>query len=267
VIAFAEPETKLVPSYAGRIQKLTDTISASRLGAWQQCRLKFWFRYVEELPKPKAPALLLGSAIHSVLQEWNLWRWEEKATDLNRLEELFRSLWAEAVEEGGDPEVANLGWSMLDTYIRQSAIPFDEKPEAVEVKIESDLTKHGLPNLVGVLDLVRPGGRIVDFKTTSRTPDPRTAAHMYQVQTTCYALLYRENTGEPEGEIELHHLVKTKKPSVVVVPVKPVEQVQIDRLFRLIDSYAEGLQREDIIPSPGFQCASCEFFAECQRWS
>lgn len=267
MIAFAEPKPshRIQPNHEARIQKLTETISASRLGAWQQCRLKFWFRYVLELPKPKALPLILGSVVHSALQEWNRWRWEEKATDLNLLEELFRSEWKEMGGEG--EEIADLGWLMVDTYIRQSTIPIDEKPEAVEVRVESDLAKHGLPTLVGVLDLVRPGGRIVDFKTTSRTPSALIAPHMYQVQTTCYALLYRESTGETEGEIELHHLVKTKKPTVVIVPVDPVSPTQINRLYRLIDSYVEGLQREDIIPSPGFQCASCEFFAECQHWS
>ena len=52
-----------------------------------------------------------------------------------------------------------------------------EKPEAVEVSVETDLSKHGLPCLVGVIDLVRSGGRIVDFKLVGKTPDPERVAH------------------------------------------------------------------------------------------
>ena len=39
------------------------------------------------------------------------------------------------------------------------------------------------------------------------------------------------------------------------------------KLFKMMESYIEGLGREDFIPSPGFQCMGCEFFNECRRWS
>jgi len=38
------------------------------------------------------------------------------------------------------------------------------------------------------------------------------------------------------------------------------------RLFRMMESYVEGLAREDFVPSPGFHCAGCEFFNECRQW-
>ena len=55
-------------------------------------------------------------------------------------------------------------------------------PEAVEVPMEADLSKHGLPTLIGVLDLVRAGGRIVDFKTSGKTPSPEDATHQNEIQ-------------------------------------------------------------------------------------
>jgi len=38
------------------------------------------------------------------------------------------------------------------------------------------------------------------------------------------------------------------------------------RLFRMIESYVDGLAREDFVPSPGFSCAGCELFNECRTW-
>jgi hypothetical protein len=38
--------------------------------------------------------------------------------------------------------------------------------------------------LVGVIDLVRAGGRIVDFKLTGKTPDPEMVTHMHGTQLT-----------------------------------------------------------------------------------
>jgi hypothetical protein len=42
---------------ANTIATLQRTVSASRLNTWLQCRLKFYFRYVQQLSKPKTPSL------------------------------------------------------------------------------------------------------------------------------------------------------------------------------------------------------------------
>ena len=74
-------------------------------------------------------------------------------------------------EESEEPAKQS-AWAVLESYFRDTPIPPDEKPEGVEVTVEADLASHGLPKLIGVLDLVRAGGRIVDFKTAARSPDP-----------------------------------------------------------------------------------------------
>ena len=68
---------------------------------------------------------------------------------------------------------------------------------------------------------MREGGRIVDFKTTARSPDSDLAAHLNEIQLSCYAVLYREATGHHESGMELHHLVKTKQPKLVITTLKP----------------------------------------------
>jgi CRISPR/Cas system-associated exonuclease Cas4 (RecB family) len=119
---------------------------------------------------------------------------------------------------------------------------------------------------VGVIDLVRAGSRIVDFKTSARKPDVELLAHTAETQTTSYGLLYREATGAKENGIEIHHLIETKQPKIVVNELGPVTEAQIARLFRVIEAYLKGVAREDFVPSPGVQCAACEFFNECRAW-
>jgi hypothetical protein len=46
-------------------------LSASRLKCWQSCRRQFYYRYVERLVVPTAPALFIGRQIHEVLRQWN----------------------------------------------------------------------------------------------------------------------------------------------------------------------------------------------------
>jgi CRISPR/Cas system-associated exonuclease Cas4 (RecB family) len=263
-----------VPTGGGprSIDDLIATVSASRLSTWQQCRLKFMFRYVLGLKKPKSPALHVGSTVHSVLRYWNLARWKGEHPTLKQLHDVYSTQWCEHQQQepvewqGDQDEEKKTGWRLLETVFRESPIPADERPEAVEVSVEADLAGHGLPKLVGILDLVRAGGRIVDFKSSAKTPDPAQVAHLLDTQTTAYSILYRESNGRAETAIELHHLVKTKSPKLVVTVLDPATDAQVTRLFRVIGSYVSGLERKDFVPSPGLQCAACEFFAACRAW-
>ena len=252
------------------IETLQKTVSASRLNCWLGCRLKFYFRYVEQISKPKTPSLHVGSVVHLILQAWNMARWRKQAFELEKFKKLFEEGWKDQATkinwEGEEDDQRKTAWSVLEMYFTQTPIKANEMPEAVEVPMESDLSRYGLPTLIGVLDLVRAGGRIVDFKSTGKTPDPEDAAHQNETQLSCYSVLYREATGHRESGRELHHLVKTKTPKLVITELPPMTDTQQVRLFRMMESYVEGLAREDFVPSPGFHCAGCEFFNECRRW-
>jgi CRISPR/Cas system-associated exonuclease Cas4 (RecB family) len=252
------------------ISQLQQTVSASRLSCWLSCRLKFYFRYVLRLSKSPTAALHVGSVVHTVLQQWNLDRWRRQPFETKRMKELFDKRWPEQGKinwEGEEENDKKQAWSLLETYFIETPIKSDEKPQAVEVAVEADLGKYGLPQLIGIIDLVRAGGRIVDFKTCGQTPNPEKAAHQHEVQTSAYAVLYRDCTEKKEQGIELHHLVKLKQPKLVVTPLPPMTSQKETRLFKLMESYVSGLDREDFVPSPGLQCMACEYFNECRRHS
>ena len=251
------------------IQSLQKSVSASRLSCWLQCRLKFFFRYVQQISKPKTASLHFGSVVHLVLQSWNMARWKKQSLELERFRAAFDLGWQDQsnVNWGGEEaDQKNSAWAVLETYFQQTPIKPNEMPEAVEVPMETDLGVHGLPVLRGVLDLVRAGGRIVDFKTAAKTPDPEDAEHLNELQLSCYSVLYREATGHSESARELHHLIKTKQPKIIITELGPMTANQESRLFRIMESYVEGLEREDFVPSPGLGCLACEFFNECRRW-
>jgi len=182
---------------------------------------------------------------------------------------LFDTRWADQQRidwESEEDSHKKNSWLLLETYFIETPIKSGERPEAVEVAVECDLSKYGLPQLIGIIDLVRAGGRIVDFKTSAQTPNPENAAHQHEIQTSAYAVLYRDCTGQKERGIELHHLVKLKTPKVVFTNLDPMTEQQRVRLFRMMESYMEGLAREDFIPSPGMHCFGCEFFGNCRQW-
>lgn len=262
-----------VASKPRSIEELRATVSASRLNTWLACRLKFYFSYVLGLTKSRTAALYVGHTVHGVLKLWNRARWWRQVLTADDLKERFDTLWQSDQKEqpvrwdkGEEPGEQKTAWSLLDLYFRESPIPANEMPQAVEVSVEADLTKHGLPKLIGILDLVRAGGRIVDYKTVGQTPKDEKAVHTNEVQLSGYAVLYRANTGKTEGGRDLHQLVKTKTPKLIITQQGPMTDSQQTRLFRQMESYAEGLARQDFVPSPGMQCCMCSFQNECRRW-
>lgn len=249
-------------------------VSASKLNTWLSCRLRYYFKYIQRLKAPKTGALYVGSTVHSILKHWNRARWRKETITTEGLQKKYDEVWAseqktESVKWLPDEEAdeRKQGWSLLETYFKQSPIPENERPEGVEVKVEADLTKNGLPKLIGIIDLVRSGSRIVDFKTVGQTPKDEKAAHQNEVQMSTYSVLYRESTGQNETGRELHQLVKLKQPKLIVTQLGPMTQQQETRLFKQLESFVVGLEREDFIPSPGLHCAACPYFTECRQWS
>lgn len=256
------------------LQKLQQTVSASRLTCFLQCRLKFFFRYVLAIPKTKTAALHVGNTVHAALKAWHKARWLGNPLSLKQLHEEFIKAWEHPetehkllpVQWEGDEEANRLtGWRLCEVYLRESKITLEDKPSAVEVSVEADLNQQGLPRLIGIIDLVQHA-RIIDYKTTASTPNSDKVVHTHEVQTSIYALLYRHNTGQQEQGIELHHLVKLKNPKLCITSMAPMTEQQQTRLFRLLESYLKGITRQDFIPSPGIACHSCEYFNECRNW-
>jgi len=224
-----------------------------------------------EMVKPATAALFVGKAVHAALQQWSTARWRGQPHDAESLKAGFLMNWITGQEDapvawdaGEEDEQQEKAWSLVDMYLRDTPIPSEEKPEAVEVRVEADLAKHGLPSLVGIIDLVRPGGWIVDFKTSAATPNAEHVIHRNETQLTAYGILYEEATGKKEAGFQLHHLVKTKVPKLVVNEAPATTENQKTKFFRLIESFVDGVEREDYVPSPGLQCAACEFFNACR---
>lgn len=260
------------PPAKDRVTELQQTVSASRLGLWHSCRLKFFFRYILQLRKAPTPSMHAGSTVHNVLQAWNLGRWRRESFVTARFKDLFDTQWKALQAEspihwdGEEEAERSSAWRALEQYLAETPIKADEKPEAVEVAVSADLSRHGLPTLVGYIDLVRAGGSIVDFKLVGKTPDPELVVHTTEVQLTSYSILYRDATGRTESGRELHHLVRTKQPKVIITSLPPATEQQRTRFFRQMESYQTGVARQDFVPSPGFACAGCDYFNECRHW-
>jgi RecB family exonuclease len=264
LIALAQPETTS--------EDLTSTVSASRLNTFHGCRLRYNWTYIDKLAAPSTPSLHIGKSVHEILRRFNVDRWKGEICSTDELREAFLEYWsgeqkANPVEWGDDEDAKReQAWKLALTYLENNPVPVNEAIEGVEVRLETELP--GRPTkLIGVLDLIRSGGRIVDYKTASITPRNETAIrHAHSLQLTAYSLLYADGTGSEPSAMEIHTIVKLKSPRVVTTLLPAPNQRQKDRFFRAVDSWAEGVSSGDWVASPGLQCGSCPHFARCTEY-
>ncbi|MCX8493998.1 MAG: PD-(D/E)XK nuclease family protein [Chthoniobacterales bacterium] len=254
---------------------LDEPVSASRLNTFHQCRRKFTFTYLEKIKKPATAPLHVGRMVHAGLQEWNTRRWLNRPCTAEDIRPSFDENWRlsqldEPVifDEGEEEVQKQKAWGLVEHYLANTPLALDEKPEAVEVMAEADLSKHGLPKIRGVIDLIQDS-TIVDFKTSAVTPssDPDLVFQKHENQLTLYSLLYRDAVGKKEKGQQLHHIVKLKSPKLVVTSHEPATEKQVTRLFRAIESYMDGVERGDDVPSVGLHCSSCSYQRECLAWT
>ena len=254
--------------------KVLEYLSASRLKCWQTCRRQFYFRYVKRIKTPTAPALFIGQQVHEILKLHNWSRWKDEPFDPEWLKSELDDSWEDGLAAdhiswkaaGDEAKAKEQAWAMLEAYFEESPVPPSENPEGVEVEVECHLDSFDI-RLIGIIDLVRPRGLIVDYKTAARAPSSSAGPQQHATQLSCYALLFRESTGMQESGFELHYLIKTKQPKILVTSLGPMSEQLKSELFRLIDDYLEGISAEAWIPSPGQHCSWCDHQTACLRMS
>jgi putative RecB family exonuclease len=269
-----EPATGLraLPDPGGN-EEVLQYLSASRLKCWASCRRQFFYRYVERIKTPTAPALFLGQAVHELLRLHNWRRWKGEVHEPVQLRKELDSWWAREAPKArvawkapeDEDKTRKQAWSLVETYLEQQNSDSSERTEGVEVRVDCDFGR-GIPPLIGIIDLVQ-SGVIIDYKTAARSPDAVMAAHQHITQLCCYALLFRQATGRRENGFELHHLIKTKQPKIVIHHLAPMTPAQEAQLFFLIDDYLDGIANERWIPSPGQHCAWCDYADRCRSQS
>jgi putative RecB family exonuclease len=249
-------------------------VSVSRLKSFLTCRLKFYFEKVAAIKRPTSPSLHFGKAVHAALQHYNLARWRNEDASEPSVLKAFNTAFAntengEAVrwDDADQPaELVTKGEALLKAYLASNVHPLTEKPVGVEVKMQAELPELALP-LLGIIDLVKGNYSTCDYKTVASTPDLQLETWQHELQLTAYSLLIEDATGELPPENELVFLVKTKTPKVISHRVKAPTQVQRERFFRLVETYACGVANEHYYPSPGQHCSWCSFRNECQKWT
>lgn len=205
---------------------LNAPLSASRISKFEQCRLAWRFRYVDEKKERPSAAQVRGNLVHLALEKMFAWPPAERQPTAVRailsacLEELLAEQperaaaidqnlpWpAEAypISDEAKLEFASSCGEFVDTYF-QLENPQQISPSHLEV-----LVKQPLPNgfeLLGYIDRVETNGggliRITDYKT-GKTPALRFQAKAW-FQLRLYAWLVWRAWGTVPTRLQLIYL-------------------------------------------------------------
>ncbi|HEV2519640.1 MAG TPA: PD-(D/E)XK nuclease family protein [Thermoplasmata archaeon] len=263
-------------------------LSYSSVRTYLECPQRWKFLYVDGLKEAPRGYFSFGRVVHSALEELlrplvdgttsaaaaaraqtTLDGWAPvgpappgagRLMPLEELLERYRRAWVSdgytSVEE--EERYRRLGREILTSYYGtlERSPP---RPVAVECHLEANwngLRVHGYVDRIDRTD--RGGLDIVDYKT-SRELSQDDARESDQL--ALYQVLVEKNFREPVESLTLYHLRFLRPLSV---PPRP--EPEIGALYDRMGSARDGMRARAFEPTPGRQCARCDFRALCPEF-
>jgi len=264
------------------------TLSYSSYRAYLECPLRWKYLYVDRLPETPRGYFTFGRVVHTVLEEMlrplvvpgprrtaskeaqrTLDEWHAgglagaagpRAMSAEEMLAIYDRCWSGEGYPSREEEIRYraLGRALLLGY-RDRLVREPPRPIAVEEHLEASW--DGIP-IHGYLDRIdrTPGGglEIVDYKTTRdlSAEDARSSD-----QLSLYQVLVENNYTEPVERLTLYHLR-----SWTPLASERRDRATLDPLHARLGSVADGIRAESYEPTPGRQCARCDFRPICPEF-
>ena len=254
-----------------------DYVSWSAISTYQQCPLRYFFRYIEGLEETFTSAsLALGGAVHSAVEfHFNELMVGNPAPDHDTLLNAFWDGWRSraetaAIQLGKNEDLDAIG-KTADRVITAFRASEFAQPQGRILGVEEELRSPlipGLPDILGRIDLIVETDdalKIVDLKT-ARTRWSTEQAERSGEQLMLYAALAKDLV--PGKPIQLEFAVVTKTASAVVETL-PIawNPTRIDRTRRVMAKVWSAIEARNFYPAPSpTACPTCPFRTECDAW-
>jgi putative RecB family exonuclease len=256
-----------------------DYISHSAISTYQQCPLRYRFKYVDALPETFVSSnLIFGGAIHSALEfhfTELLCGNEPPTQDL--LLDVFQEAWQGRATDYEDirfgkgedhNSLSALADRMLTAFRENPASASNDTVIGIEEELRGELIP-GVPDLLARIDLLTTTSDalvITDFKT-ARSRWSQNQAENSSSQLLLYSELARRLL--PDRGVRLRFLVltKTKTPTVEAFDVE-VSRRRSRRTIEVVEHTWQAIQAGHFYPAPSpMNCPTCPFRSECNAWT
>lgn len=255
-----------------------DYISFSAISTYQQCPLKYYFKYVEQLPEETVSAsLVLGGAIHSAAEHhFNELMTGNPAPDHDTLLSVFWDAWRERGEEAeirfGKSEDVNSIAKMADRILSEFRHSDLATPQGKILGVEEQLRGElvpGVPDLLARIDLIVESDdavTVTDLKT-ARSRWSQDQAEDAGEQLLLYSELVRRLVPGKELRLEFAVITKSAKPVAERLTVT-FDPQRITRTKRVVERVWGAIKSGRFYPAPSpIACGGCPFRVPCRKWA
>ncbi|MDA0814219.1 MAG: PD-(D/E)XK nuclease family protein [Verrucomicrobia bacterium] len=255
-----------------------DYISFSAISTYQQCPLKYYFKYVEQLPEEVVSAsLVLGGAIHSAAEfHFNELMIGNPTPDHDTLLSVFWDAWRDRGEEaeiqfGKNDDVNSIG-KMADRILREFRQSDLAKPHGQILGVEEQLRGElvpGVPELLARIDLIVESDdalTVTDLKT-ARSRWSQDQAEDSGEQLLLYSELVRRLVPGKELRLEFAVITKAAKPVAERLTVT-FDPRRIARTKQVVERVWGAIESGRFYPAPSpIACGGCPFRDPCRKWA
>ena len=265
----------------------TSPLSYSSYRTYLECPLRWKYLYIDRLPETPHGYFTFGRVVHSVLEELlrplvvpaarragesdsqrTLDEWESRTRgsseapwmSCDEMLALYERSWSGEGYTSPDEEARYraLGSDLLRRYYERLVT---ERPHPIAVEEHLEARWDGIP-IHGYIDRIDrgPGGglEILDYKT-SRELSAADAKDSDQL--SIYQVLVESNYSEPVEGLTLYHLR-----SLTPLRVPPRRRASLSGLYDRMGTVSDGIRAEAYDPTPGRQCARCDFRSICPEF-
>jgi CRISPR/Cas system-associated exonuclease Cas4 (RecB family) len=266
-----EPANQKAEHLTGR-----NYISYSALSLYQQCPLRYYFKYIAGLSERTVSAsLVFGSAIHRAVEHhFNELMAGNEPPCLDALLAEYDKAWQERnpaeVHFGKDDDLESLAQLATRMLTGFQSHEFSKSPGTI-IGVEEELRGNiipGCPDVLGRIDLLIETTEelvVTDLKT-SKSRWSKNQAEDSGGQLLLYSELTRPLVPSKRIRLQFAVLTKTKAPAIDLHEV-PVDQKRVDRVKRIVDRVWHGIEAEMFYPAPSpMNCPTCPFRSPCSKW-
>ena len=252
----AELQGKKVPLF----NKDDLRLSASKIGTYQDCPLKFKFENILGVPTPPRTYFDIGTSVHAVAEHLTELQKDGTEPTEELAQEILAKEWNSNAfqSETQENQAREKAKEMVRTYLKWIK-ENPNTPVAVEQRFTIEI--GGVP-FNGFIDRVEKTSdgefEVVDFKTGAVYENSKSIKE--NPQMNIYALGTEKLYGKLPRKTSLFYLKHDK-----IVP-NEIEKEQVEKVKGSIEENVKSILNEEFEATPSYQvCRNCEFWDICDK--
>ena len=233
-------------------------LSFTKLSLFEFCPTAYRYRYIERLPTPFVPRIVVGAIVHAVLHRLFERLQARERVDKTVLDQMHADYWAQAprLDRERFPDMWSDGQELLDGYwsanhaslgrplLLESRFRFRPNPEA----------SYSIEGVIDRVDETPSGAAIIDYKSGRR---PERLPDRLRAQLHTYALSVEQVHQRRVERLDAYFLADNA--GISIAPDPDYSAALLDRFATTAERVVEG----EFTATPGPHCDWCDFRDRC----